>query len=81
MPDEEVFGTLKHKPDLSLGAEEESHRPDQVNYLHPRGSTRQVKVCTSQLPIIEEEGESVPNEVIPSIPTFEDARSSPPSER
>jgi hypothetical protein len=80
MPGEEVFGTLKRKPDLPLGAEEESHRPDRVNYSHPRNSSRQVRACTSHLPVIDEEDRSVPNEVIPSIPPSEDARSSPPSE-
>jgi hypothetical protein len=43
MAGEEVFGSLKRKADLPLGAEEESHRPDKVNFSHPRGSVRAVK--------------------------------------
>lgn len=37
---EEVFGSTKRRLDLPLGAEEESHRPDKVNFSHPRRSHR-----------------------------------------
>jgi hypothetical protein len=43
MAGEEVFGSSKRKADLPLGAEEKSHRPDKVNFSHPRGSVRAVK--------------------------------------
>jgi hypothetical protein len=38
MVGEEVFGSTKRKADLPLGAKEESHQPDKVNFSHPRGS-------------------------------------------
>jgi hypothetical protein len=37
---EEVFGSQKHKVDISLGSEHESHKPDRVNFSHPRVRTR-----------------------------------------
>jgi hypothetical protein len=43
MAGEEVFGSSKRKADLPLGAKEESHRPDKVNFSHPRGSIRAVR--------------------------------------
>ena len=55
MAGEEVFGSIKRKADLPLGAEEESHRPDKVNFSHPRGSGRAVRTRTVQMPIIVED--------------------------
>lgn len=57
LPGEEVFGSRKRKPDLPLGAEEESHRPDKVNFSHPRVSTRPVRACVAPMPVIVEEGD------------------------
>jgi hypothetical protein len=37
---EEVFGSQKWKADIPLGFEGESHRPDKVNFSHPRIATR-----------------------------------------
>ena len=38
MAGEKVFGSMKRKPDLPLGAEEELHRPNKDNdFSHPRG--------------------------------------------
>jgi hypothetical protein len=37
---EEVFGSQKHKVDISLGSEHESHRPDRVNFSCPWVRTR-----------------------------------------
>lgn len=36
----EVFGSRKRNADMPLGDEHESHRPDKVNYSHPRVTTR-----------------------------------------
>ena len=36
----EVFGSRKRKPNLLLGSEHESHRPDKVNFSHPCGLGR-----------------------------------------
>jgi hypothetical protein len=44
MAREEVFGSSKRKADLPLGAEEEFHWPDKVNFSHPRASGRGVRV-------------------------------------
>jgi hypothetical protein len=40
MVGEEVFGSQKRKADVPLGFEGESHRPDKVNFSHPRIATR-----------------------------------------
>jgi hypothetical protein len=57
MAGEKVFGSTKRKTDLPLGAEEESHRPDKVNFSHPRGSGRAVRARSVQMPIILEDTE------------------------
>jgi hypothetical protein len=49
MAGEEVFGSSKRKANLPLGVEEESHRPDKVNFSHPRGSVRAVKARPVQM--------------------------------
>ena len=38
---EEVFGSLKRKLDLPPGCDEDSHRPDKINFSRPRVQTRQ----------------------------------------
>jgi hypothetical protein len=37
---EEVFGSQKHKADIPLGSEYESHELDRVNFFHPQFRTR-----------------------------------------
>ena len=37
---EEVFGSVKRKLDMPVGCEGDSHRPDKVNFSHPRVQTR-----------------------------------------
>jgi len=37
---EEVFGSTKRKLDMPIGSEGDSHRPDKVNFSHPRVQTR-----------------------------------------
>ena len=36
----EAFGSQKRKPDTSIGADEDSHRPDIVNFSRPRPPKR-----------------------------------------
>jgi hypothetical protein len=37
---EEVFGSTKRKLDMPIGSERDPHRPDKVNFSHPRVQTR-----------------------------------------
>jgi hypothetical protein len=37
---EEIFGSIKRKPDLQLGDDGDSHRPDKINFSQPRVQTR-----------------------------------------
>ncbi len=57
MAGEEVFGSLKRTPDLPLGADDESHRPDKVNFSHPRRYGRKTKERTTHMSVISEEDE------------------------
>lgn len=74
---EEVFGSLKRKPDVPLGADGESHRPDTVNYSHPRGSKRAALARVVSLPVITEDEEdeveedAATTEVAPVSPALE----------
>ena len=71
----EVFGSQKRKADVPIGADEESHRPDKVEFSHPRGVGRNVRARTVQLPIIveddseEEEAQESPAQEAYSPPT------------
>jgi hypothetical protein len=40
MAGEKVFGSQKRKADVPLSFEGESHRPDKMNFSHPRIATR-----------------------------------------
>ena len=44
---EEVFGSQKRKADMPLGYEQDSHRPDKVNFSRPRVRTRSSVASTS----------------------------------
>jgi hypothetical protein len=39
----EVFGSQKHRANVPLGFEGESHRPDKINFSNPRIATRSAK--------------------------------------
>jgi hypothetical protein len=54
---EEVFGSQKRKADVPLGSEHELHRPDKINFSHPRVRTRSTtaKDVGCSLNIIPEE--------------------------
>jgi hypothetical protein len=77
MAEEEVFRSTKRKADLPLGAEEESHRPDKVNFSHPRASSRAVRTRSTDMPIIIEEEDSNVPEVVPPAPHADDIVPSP----
>lgn len=62
---EEVFGSTKQKLDLPLGAEEQSHRPNKVNFLHLCGSGSVTRACVAYKPVIDEGHESDVYEIIP----------------
>ena len=80
MAGEEVFGSMKRRLDLPLGADDESHRPDKVNFSHPRGYGRKTKERTAHMSVISEEDESNVHEVAPSSPQADDAVPSPRSQ-
>ena len=41
---EEVFGSTKRKLDVPIGSEADSHRPDKVNFSHPRVQLRSATI-------------------------------------
>ena len=69
---EEVIGSLKRKPDVPLGADGESHRPDTVNYSRPRASKRAALAPRAPLPVISEESDADVEEV-DATPGFDGA--------
>jgi hypothetical protein len=58
---EEVFGSHKRKADQPLGCEQDSHRPDTVNFSHPRVQTRSWRTSTSFPTLNPIEEDSSPN--------------------
>jgi hypothetical protein len=53
--DAEVFGSKKRKPDSPIGAEDETHHPNTVNFSRPGVAQRTKRSHTSPLPTIVEE--------------------------
>ena len=51
----EVFGLQKRKPDTPIGADDETHRPDTINFSRPRVTQRTTRSQASHLPTIVEE--------------------------
>lgn len=68
----EVFGSQKRKPDTPIGAEEETYRPDTINFSRPRASKRVTQATTSTLLTIVEEVAMPPTHHIPSSSTSTD---------
>ena len=71
---ERVFGSQKHKADMPLGCEHDSHRPDKVNFSRPRVCTRSsVAPTTSTTPIAIEDDMSfrAHADVIETMPSEE----------
>ena len=75
MAGEEVFGSMKRKLDLPLGADEELHRPDKVNFSHPHGSGKAIMSRSTHMPIILEEEDCNVREVAPPVPHADDVLS------
>ena len=56
----EVFNSQKRKSDTPIGADDDTHRPDTLNYSHPRVAQRTTRSHASPLPtIIEESSPSI----------------------
>ena len=65
----EVFGSQKRKPDIPIGADNETHRPDTLNFSRPRAAQRTTRSQASPLPTIIEESSPTVLEVPPPPPT------------
>ena len=66
---EEVFGSQKRKLDTTIGADDETHRPDTINFSRPRAAKRITRARVSPLPTIVEERDPDEIEVVPSPPS------------
>ena len=53
----EVFGSQKQKPDTPIGVDEDSYRPDTINFSQPRSPKRVTRSHATTLPTIIEEVE------------------------
>ena len=53
----EVFGSQKRNPDTSIGANEDSHRPNTINFFRPHPPKRVTRSHATTLPTIVEEME------------------------
>src|SRR5450631_3806638 len=50
LEDAKVFGSQKRKPDTPIGADDETHRPDTLNFSRPRVAQRTTRSHASPLP-------------------------------
>ena len=50
----EVFGSLKRKPDIPIKADDETHRPDIINFSRPHPLKRVTRARAATLPTIVE---------------------------
>ena len=65
----EVFGSQKRKPDTPIGADEDSHRPDTLNFSQPCPPKRVTRSHASIVPTIVEGMEGFA-EQIHALPSF-----------
>jgi hypothetical protein len=70
----EVFGSQKHKLDTPIGADDETHRPNTLNFSRPCVAQRTTRFHASPLPTIVEESSLSVLEVLPPPPTGLDFR-------
>ena len=56
---EEVFGSQERKADMPLGCKHDSHRPNKVNFSHPRVRTRS-SVASTSTPAVAAIEEGIP---------------------
>ena len=61
----EVFGSQKRKADQLIGDDDESHRPDLVNFSRPRASQRTTRSHAAPLPTITEDSSPGAPDVTP----------------
>ena len=66
---EEVFGSQKRKLDTTIGTDDETHRPDTINFSRPHTAKRITRARVSPLPTIVEERDPDVVEVVPSPPS------------
>ena len=69
LEDAEVFGSQKRKPDIPIGADDETNRPDIFNFSCPSLAQRTTSSHASPLPTIVEESSPSVLEVPPPPPT------------
>src|ERR1700737_3725474 len=65
----EIFGSQKYKLDTPIGADDEIHRPDTLNFSRPHVAQRTTRSHASPLPTIVEESSPTVIEVPPPPPT------------
>ena len=70
----EVFGFQKRKPDISIGVDDETHRPDTINFSRPHPLKRVTKARAATLPTIVEEIETSTEQIQPLPPVGTDVR-------
>jgi hypothetical protein len=70
----EVFGSYKCKPNTPIGADDETHRPDTLNFSRPRVAQRTTRSHASPLPTIVEESSPTMLKIPPPHPTGLDFR-------
>jgi hypothetical protein len=74
---EEVFVSLKRKPDTVFGDERESHMPDKISISRPRVQTRSARLNDSPPPVTTPDSLTTPNspttsdEEQPQLPTHD----------
>lgn len=61
----EVFGSQKRKADQLIGDDDESHRPDLVNFSRPRATQRITRSRAARLSTITEDSSPCPPDVSP----------------
>ena len=64
----EVFGSQKRKLDIPIGANDESHRPDTINFSWPHPLKKVTRARVATLPTIVEEVESCIEQIQPLPP-------------
>ena len=70
----EVFDSQKRKPDTPIGVDEDSHRPDTVNFSWPRPPKWITRSHATTLPAIVEEVDGFAKQVHASPPSGTDIR-------
>ena len=64
----EVFGSQKKKPDIPIGADDETHRLDTISFSRPHPLKRVTRACATTLPTIAKEVEPCIEQIQPLPP-------------